>query len=146
MTTEPRTNYKLMHRSLLLSFLQYLYSQAVWPDWAIYWTLGNFSKPMATINLPKSPSYAIFVKVSKTIIFLVKSFLGNFYRHLANFYWSQALIHQAELDGNLFPLIWCKICNVCLERTKKMKWGREWPMSKTFFQKQLSSSRCYKTF
>ena len=28
---------------------------------------------------------AIFVKVSKSIIFLVKSFLGNFYRHLAIF-------------------------------------------------------------
>ena len=24
----------------------------VWPDWAIYWTLGNFSKPVATISLP----------------------------------------------------------------------------------------------
>ena len=30
----------------------------------------------------------IFVKVSKPIIFLVKSFLGNFYRHLAIFFWS----------------------------------------------------------
>ena len=30
-------------------------------------------------------SQAIFVKVSKSIIFLVKSFLGNFYRHLAIF-------------------------------------------------------------
>ena len=29
-----------------------------------------------------------FAKVSKSIIFLVKSFLGNFYRHLATFYWS----------------------------------------------------------
>ena len=27
--------------------------QPVWPDWAIYWTLGNFSKPLGTINLPK---------------------------------------------------------------------------------------------
>ena len=26
----------------------------VWPDWAIYWTLGNFLKPLATIYLPKS--------------------------------------------------------------------------------------------
>ena len=26
----------------------------MWPDLAIYWTLGNFSKPLATINLPKS--------------------------------------------------------------------------------------------
>ena len=30
----------------------------------------------------------IFVKVSKSIIFQVKSFLGNFYRYLATFYWS----------------------------------------------------------
>ena len=41
----------------------------MWPDWAIYWTFGNDSKPLATINLPKS-------------------FLGNFYRHLAIFIWS----------------------------------------------------------
>ena len=62
---------------------------AVWPDWAIYWTLGHFLKPMATINLPKSHKFlGIFVKVSKTLIFLVKSYLGNFYRHLAIFFWS----------------------------------------------------------
>ena len=29
----------------------------VWPDWAIYYTLGNFSKPMARIILPKLPTY-----------------------------------------------------------------------------------------
>ena len=41
------------------------------------------------INLPKSPSFlGIFVKVSKYIIFLVKSFLGNFYGHLAIIFWS----------------------------------------------------------
>ena len=33
-------------------------------------------------------SWAIFVKVSKSLIFIVKSFLGNFYRHLVIFYWS----------------------------------------------------------
>ena len=27
--------------------------EAVCPDWAIYWTLGNFLKPLTTINLPK---------------------------------------------------------------------------------------------
>ena len=27
----------------------------VWPDWAILFTLGNFSKPVATIILPKLP-------------------------------------------------------------------------------------------
>ena len=29
----------------------------VWPDWAIYWTLGKSLKPLATINLPKSPTF-----------------------------------------------------------------------------------------
>ena len=62
---------------------------AVWPDWAIYYNLANFSKPVATMILPKLPTlYSIFVKVLKSFIFLVKSFLGNFYRHLAIFYWS----------------------------------------------------------
>ena len=65
-------------------------SLPVWRDWAIYWTLGNFLKPLATINLPKSPTFLgnFFIKVSKAINFLVKSFLDNFYRHLATFFWS----------------------------------------------------------
>ena len=32
-------------------------SLSVWPDWAIYWTLGNFSKDLATIILPKSDTF-----------------------------------------------------------------------------------------
>ena len=41
---------------------------------------------MATISLPKSPIFlGNSCKVSKSIIFLVKSFLGNFYRYLAIF-------------------------------------------------------------
>ena len=52
---------------------------AVRPDWAIYWTLGNFLKPLATIIVPKSSTFlGNFVRVSKSIIFLLKSFLGNF--------------------------------------------------------------------
>ena len=40
-----------------------------------------------------------FVKVSKSFIFLVKSFLGNFYRHLAIFIWSQCeLFTIKEMD------------------------------------------------
>ena len=32
-------------------------------DWAIYWTLGNFLKPLTTINLSKSPTFlSIFCK------------------------------------------------------------------------------------
>ena len=37
-----------------VSFKVNYYIRAVWPDLAIYWTLGKFLKPMATINLPKS--------------------------------------------------------------------------------------------
>ena len=33
------------------------YIKAVWPDWAIYDTLGNFSKPVATIILPILPHF-----------------------------------------------------------------------------------------
>ena len=38
-----------------------------------YWTLCNCSKPLATINLPKSPT-CNFCKVVKMYYFLVKSF------------------------------------------------------------------------
>ena len=63
--------------------------RAVWPDWPLYWTLGNFLKPLAAINLTKIwHILRQFLKVSKYIIFLVKSFLGNFCRHLAIFFWS----------------------------------------------------------
>ena len=31
--------------------------RAMWPDWVIYWTLGNFLKPLPTIILPKSPTF-----------------------------------------------------------------------------------------
>ena len=32
---------------------------AVWPDWAIYGILGNFSKPLAALNLPKSLTFLV---------------------------------------------------------------------------------------
>ena len=58
----------------------------MWPDWAIYRTLGNFLKALATINLPKTSTFfgnfckgVNFFNLSSEIIF------GNFYRHLAIF-------------------------------------------------------------
>ena len=66
--------------------------KAVWPDCEIYWTLGNLSTSLATINLPKSPTFlGNFSKGVKIKKILVKSFLGNFYRHLETFYWSHWL-------------------------------------------------------
>ena len=49
------------------------------PDWSIYWTLGKFLKPLATIYLPKSPTFlGNFQRDVKSSIFLLKLFLGNF--------------------------------------------------------------------
>ena len=58
-------------------------------------------------NLSNSQA-ATFIKVSKSIIFVVKSFLGNVYRHLATFYWSHwqkvkgSFLHRLEsaAEGN----------------------------------------------
>ena len=43
----------LSHTHSLYLFLSLHHLSAVWPDWSIYCTLGNFSKPVATIILAK---------------------------------------------------------------------------------------------
>ena len=59
----------------------------MWPDWAIYWTLGNFLKPLVTIILPKSTIFlGNFCQRCQNL-----SFFGNFYRHLAIFFRSHWL-------------------------------------------------------
>ena len=67
-------------------------------------TLGNHSKPVAKIILPKLPILLDnFCKVVKIIHFLVKLFLGNFYTHLAIFIWSHcegALSLDIKSDPN----------------------------------------------
>ena len=61
--------------------------QSVWPDWAIYWTLGNFSKPLATVNLPKSPTFlGNFWKGVKIFYFSSEIILGNFFIIFGDFF------------------------------------------------------------
>ena len=50
---------------------------------------GQLFKALICPNL--SHSWGIFVKVSKSFIFLVKSFLGNFNRFFAIFFWSHCM-------------------------------------------------------
>ena len=53
-------------------------SVAVWPDWAIYWTLGNFSKTLASIILPKSPTFlGYFCKGVKILNFSSEIIFGQ---------------------------------------------------------------------
>ena len=58
----------------------------VWPDWAIYWTFGKFLKPLATINLPKSPTLlGNFCKSVKIYHFSREIIFGQLFWHLAIF-------------------------------------------------------------
>ena len=87
------------------------------PFWAIYCMLGNFSKPVATTILPKWPTFlGNFLKVSKSFIFLVKSFWGNFYRHLATFYWSHCR------QGKFYGHSWSSLVDVDDEDPYRPKW------------------------
>ena len=53
---------------------------------AIYWTLGNFLKPLAAINLPRSPTFlGNFCKGVEIYHFSSEIILDSFYRHLAIF-------------------------------------------------------------
>ena len=105
--------------------------RAVWPDWAIFGTLGNFLKPLATINLPKPPTFlGNFCKGVKIYLFLGKSFLGNFYRHLAIFFLvTLVAIHYLYRNAD-YPSyfifqqlnnsqIWLVIALLCHERFTK---------------------------
>ena len=64
--------------------------------------LGKFYSLWQQLICPNLPhTQAIFVKVSKSFIFLVKSFLGNFYRH---FFWSHwLLLSQIDWVSFYFP-------------------------------------------
>ena len=78
--------------------------------------IGRFIELWATFQslwqqliCPNHPYYlAIFVKVSKSFIFKVKTFLGNFNRHLATFYWSLWLNYLLALLS--MEIGHCKAC------------------------------------
>ena len=55
-------------------------TNAVWPDVAIYWTLGYFLKPLAKINLPKS-----------------LTFIGNFCKGVEMYHFSIEIIFRQLL-------------------------------------------------
>ena len=68
---------------IILDYLNaHIYLTPVWPDWAIFALWATFSSLWQQLICPNLP---------KSLIFLVKSFLGNFYRHLAIFFWSHWL-------------------------------------------------------
>ena len=71
--------------------------QPVWPDWAIYWTLGSF---LITFNLPKSPTF------------------------LGNFFWSHWLQLTTWANTNLH-FHWLKRCDLNLLFAKLSSFRRD---------------------
>ena len=64
-------------------------SNSVWPDWAIFWTLGNFLKPLATVNLPKSSTFlGNFCEVVKINHFSSEIIFGQLLLTFGDFFWS----------------------------------------------------------
>ena len=61
--------------------------EAVCPDWAINWTLGNFLKSLATIKLPKSPTFfGSFCKGVKIYHLFSEIIYGQLLKTFGNFF------------------------------------------------------------
>ena len=64
----------------------------VWPDCAICWTLGNFLKSLATINLSKSLTFlGNFCKVVKIYHFSSEIIFRQLLWTFGDFFWSHCL-------------------------------------------------------
>ena len=139
-----------------------LASHSVWPDWAIFWILGNLLKPLATINLPQLNDLNMVVawsnhercpgRVVDAVnlgMVLEKDWTKNKQEDVQE-PWSsgyRSRLMKWRLWGRIsapytvwtfFKLICCKKCiDVCLKMNEnKQKRGREWP---TFFKKSRRS-------
>ena len=90
---------------------------AVWPDLAIFWTLGNFLKHLATINLPKSPT-----------------FLGNFCKGVKIYHFSSEIIFGQLLQKlDDFFLVTLVTGVTCLKKFRlKISWNCAFYNSLTF--------------
>ena len=66
-----------------------IHQPPVWPDWVIYWTLCNFLKPLATINLPDLPTFlGNFCKGVKIYHFCSEIIFGQLLKIFGDFFWS----------------------------------------------------------
>ena len=84
--------------------------QPVWPDWVIFGIWATFYSLRQQLICPNFLILKqLFVKVSKSIIFLVKSFLGNFCRHLAIFSGHTVFVTRRKMFYSINPLF----SNIC---------------------------------
>ena len=115
-TTEARAREMLIrdkagpkHQSLGRGSSRYI--KRMWPDWAIYWTFGKILKPLATSNLPKSPTFlGNFFHGVKIYHFSSEIILDNFYRHLAIFSGHTGRTEQGTSDYGILVWIVRAVC------------------------------------
>ena len=112
------------------------WSRAVWPDWAISWTLGNFLRPLEKINLPKSFTFLRNICKGVNIYhFSNEIILGNFYSHLAIFFWSYCYQGGEVKSWNVLPIVSLPLA--CIRY-----WGLDCPNKKSFQSHYLSTWIC----
>ena len=81
------------------SCFHHLASHAVWPDWADFLHFGQLFKACGNNYFTQLASIIRqFLKRCQNLIFLVKSFMGKFYWHLATFFWS----HWIHMEGKVY--------------------------------------------
>ena len=64
----------------------------------IYWTLGNFLKPLATIYLPNSPTF--LGNYCKVFHFSSEIIFGQLLLTFGDFFWSQWLWPMRQIRAN----------------------------------------------
>ena len=102
--------YTLVKDTLSLSFSIYFVSLSVWQDWAFYNTLGNFFKPCGNNYFAQiAHIFGNFFNGVEIFHFSIQIILGNFYRHLATFYWSHCSLSPLSLS---FPRVFGVCVNV----------------------------------
>ena len=105
--------------------------EPVWPDLAIFRTLGNFLKPLAAINLPKSPT-----------------FLGKFCKGVEIFHFSSEIIIGQTFkrfgDFLLVTLLMIHLCNLDSIPTKK--WNSQNFTSFPIFRTNSATSSTFRTW
>ena len=70
----------------------------VWTDWAIFCTLGNHSKLVAKIILPKSPTLlGYFCKIVKSIHFSIEIIFGQLLQTFGDFYLVTLVRHELQI-------------------------------------------------
>ena len=102
------------------------------PDWAIYWSLGNFLKPLATINLSKSPTFlGNFCKGVKIIHFSSEITFRQLFQTFVNFFLVTLLTTISgpyytigQVTGKIHTTLVAYLIDLCLLAvTKKLTIG-----------------------